>query len=143
MCIWIGQRQRLAHGSGDCGRSVESAMEGAAGQMLVPVLGIVAAAAVTFYTVSFMEMRDVRSALCCSIPFLYILACLLTVVGSPSLCTLRLSITFGHDDHRATCDIYVQKSFEELDEKYSEFDESGGRQRRSRRRAERDRKKTK
>lgn len=61
--------------------------------MLVPILGIVAAAAVTFYTVSFMEMRD--------------------------------------------------KSFEELDEKYSDFDESGGRQRRSRRRAERDRKKSK
>jgi hypothetical protein len=38
----------------------------------------------------------------------------------------------------------VQKSFEELDEKYSELDddeESGGRQRRSRRRAERQRKK--
>ncbi|NP_001351240.1 uncharacterized protein LOC100278025 [Zea mays] len=68
-------------------------MEGAAGQMLVPILGIVAVAAVTFYTVSFMEMRD--------------------------------------------------KSFEELDEKYSDFDESGGRQRRSRRRAERDRKKSK
>ncbi|PWZ41450.1 hypothetical protein Zm00014a_006796 [Zea mays] len=68
-------------------------MEGAAGQMLVPILGIVAAAAVTFYTVSFTEMRD--------------------------------------------------KSFEELDEKYSDFDESGGRQRRSRRRAERDRKKSK
>ncbi|EES11581.1 hypothetical protein BDA96_06G271600 [Sorghum bicolor] len=33
-------------------------MEGAVGQMVVPVLGIVAAAAVTFYTVSFMEMRD-------------------------------------------------------------------------------------
>lgn len=61
--------------------------------MLVPILGIVAAAAVTFYTVSFTEMRD--------------------------------------------------KSFEELDEKYSDFDESGGRQRRSRRRAERDRKKSK
>lgn len=61
--------------------------------MLVPILGIVAVAAVTFYTVSFMEMRD--------------------------------------------------KSFEELDEKYSDFDESGGRQRRSRRRAERDRKKSK
>ncbi|OEL24374.1 hypothetical protein BAE44_0014609 [Dichanthelium oligosanthes] len=67
-------------------------MEGAAAQMAVPVLGIIAAAAVTFYTVSFMEMRD--------------------------------------------------KSFEELDEKYSEFDdESGGRQRRARRRAERERKK--
>jgi hypothetical protein len=50
-------------------------MEGAAGQMLVPILGIVAAAAVTFYTVSFMEMRDVRFA----VPFLYILACLLAV----------------------------------------------------------------
>lgn len=75
------------------GRSIQSAMEGAAGQMLVPILGIVAAAAVTFYTVSFTEMRD--------------------------------------------------KSFEELDEKYSDFDESGGRQRRSRRRAERDRKKSK
>jgi hypothetical protein len=34
----------------------------------------------------------------------------------------------------------VQKSFEELDEKYSEFGESGGRQRRARRRAERERK---
>jgi hypothetical protein len=44
------------------GRSVQSAMEGAAGQMLVPILGIVAVAAVTFYTVSFMEMRDVRFA---------------------------------------------------------------------------------
>ncbi|KAG2575344.1 hypothetical protein PVAP13_7KG428300 [Panicum virgatum] len=66
-------------------------MEGAAAQMAVPVLGIVAAAAaVTFYTVSFMQLRD--------------------------------------------------KSFEELDEKYSEFDESGGRQRRARRRAERGRK---
>jgi hypothetical protein len=43
-------------------------MEGAAGQILVPILGIVAAAAVTFYTVSFMEMRDVRFA----VPFLYI-----------------------------------------------------------------------
>ncbi|RCV14987.1 hypothetical protein SETIT_3G022800v2 [Setaria italica] len=52
-------------------------MEGAAAQMAVPVLGIIAAAAVTFYTVSFMQLRD--------------------------------------------------KSFEELDEKYSEFDdESGG-----------------
>ncbi|KAG2569433.1 uncharacterized protein LOC120683744 [Panicum virgatum] len=65
-------------------------MEGAAAQMAVPVLGIIAAAAVTFYTVSFMQLRD--------------------------------------------------KSFEELDEKYSEFDESGGRQRRARRRAERERK---
>ena len=36
--------------------------------MVVPVLGIVAAAAVTFYTVSFMEMRDVRFA----VPSLYI-----------------------------------------------------------------------
>ena len=43
--------------------------------MVVPILGIVAAAAVTFYTVSFMEMRDVRFA----VPFLYILACLLAV----------------------------------------------------------------
>ncbi|CAO2036845.1 unnamed protein product [Urochloa humidicola] len=66
-------------------------MEGAAAQMAVPVLGIIAAAAVTFYTVSFMQLRD--------------------------------------------------KSFEELDEKYSEFDESSGRQRRSRRRAECERKK--
>ncbi|PAN40521.1 hypothetical protein PAHAL_7G321800 [Panicum hallii] len=64
-------------------------MEGAAAQMAAPVLGIIAAAAVTFYTVSFMQLRD--------------------------------------------------KSFEELDEKYSEFDESGGRQRRARRRAERER----
>uniref|UniRef100_A0A0A8Z963 Uncharacterized protein n=1 Tax=Arundo donax TaxID=35708 RepID=A0A0A8Z963_ARUDO len=67
-------------------------MEGAAAQIAVPILGIVAAAAVTFYTVSFMELRD--------------------------------------------------KSFEELDDKYSEYDdESGGRQRRARRRAERERKK--
>ncbi|KAF8660285.1 hypothetical protein HU200_057854 [Digitaria exilis] len=67
-------------------------MEGAAAQMAVPVLGIIAAAAVTFYTVSFMQLRD--------------------------------------------------KSFEELDDKYSEYDdESGGRQRRTRRRAERARKK--
>lgn len=34
-------------------------MEGAAAQMAVPVLGIIAAAAVTFYTVSFMQLRDV------------------------------------------------------------------------------------
>ncbi|KAL6651550.1 hypothetical protein ACP70R_010475 [Stipagrostis hirtigluma subsp. patula] len=69
-------------------------MEGAAAQIAVPILGIVAAAAVTFYTVSFMELRD--------------------------------------------------KSFEELDDKYSEFDEEGGgRQRRARRRAERGRKKAK
>ncbi|CAL5029561.1 unnamed protein product [Urochloa decumbens] len=33
-------------------------MEGAAAQMAVPVLGIIAAAAVTFYTVSFMQLRD-------------------------------------------------------------------------------------
>ncbi|KAL6844444.1 hypothetical protein ACP4OV_026117 [Aristida adscensionis] len=66
-------------------------MEGAAAQIALPILGIVAAAAVTFYTVSFMELRD--------------------------------------------------KSFEELDDKYSELEESGGRQRRARRRAERERKK--
>ncbi|GJN01474.1 hypothetical protein PR202_ga18743 [Eleusine coracana subsp. coracana] len=66
-------------------------MEGAASQIALPILGIVAAAAVTFYTVSFMELRD--------------------------------------------------KSFEELDEKYSDLDESDGRQRRARRRAERQRKK--
>ena len=54
---------------GRCGGSVlQFAMEGAVGQMVVPVLGIVAAAAVTFYTVSFMEMRDVRFA----VPSLYI-----------------------------------------------------------------------
>jgi hypothetical protein len=53
-------------------------MEGAAGQMLVPILGIVAAAAVTFYTVSFMEMRDVRFA----VPFLYIPVCY-SAVGFP------------------------------------------------------------
>ena len=34
-------------------------MEGAAAQMAVPVLGIIAAAAVTFYTVSFLQLRDV------------------------------------------------------------------------------------
>uniref|UniRef100_J3M281 Uncharacterized protein n=1 Tax=Oryza brachyantha TaxID=4533 RepID=J3M281_ORYBR len=62
-------------------------MEGAAAQFAVPILTIVAAAAVTFYAVSFMELRE--------------------------------------------------KSFEELDEKYSEFDDAGGRQRRARRRAER------
>uniref|UniRef100_A0A0A9AUL4 Uncharacterized protein n=1 Tax=Arundo donax TaxID=35708 RepID=A0A0A9AUL4_ARUDO len=68
-------------------------MDGAAAQIALPILGIVAAAAVTFYTVSFMELRD--------------------------------------------------KSFEELDDKYSEYEdeESGGRQRRARRRAERERKK--
>ncbi|WVZ87511.1 hypothetical protein U9M48_034139 [Paspalum notatum var. saurae] len=98
MCssIWIGLWHRLAQeidlGGGSVQFSIlESAMEGAAAQMAVPILGIIAAAAVTFYTVSFMELRD--------------------------------------------------KSFEELDDKYSELDESGGRQRRSRRRAERDRKK--
>ncbi|KAJ1273261.1 hypothetical protein BS78_06G266100 [Paspalum vaginatum] len=98
MCIWwIGLWAPVGSGYRPCsgGRSVqyssESAMEGAAAQMAVPILGIIAAAAVTFYTVSFMELRD--------------------------------------------------KSFEELDEKYSEFAESGGRQRRSRRRADRDRKK--
>jgi hypothetical protein len=35
-------------------------MEGAASQIALPILGIVAAAAVTFYTVSFNELRDVR-----------------------------------------------------------------------------------
>ena len=48
------------------------------------------------------------------------------------------AVTFGHAHQSTTCG--VQKSFEELDEKYSEFDESGGRQRRARRRAERERK---
>ncbi|BAF16039.1 uncharacterized protein [Oryza sativa Japonica Group] len=62
-------------------------MEGVAAQFAGPILTIVAAAAVTFYAVSFMELRD--------------------------------------------------KSFEELDEKYSELDDAGGRQRRARRRAER------
>jgi hypothetical protein len=35
-------------------------MEGGASQIALPFLGIVAAAAVTFYTVSFNELRDVR-----------------------------------------------------------------------------------
>ncbi|RRT67356.1 hypothetical protein B296_00039332 [Ensete ventricosum] len=35
-------------------------MEGAA-QVALPVLGIAAAAAVTFYVVSFMELREVRA----------------------------------------------------------------------------------
>lgn len=121
------------------GRSVQSAMEGAAGQMLVPILGIVAAAAVTFYTVSFMEMRDVRFAF--PFPVLIPSPRPLAVGWHGSPFVLHATTTFGHDVHHATCD--TQKSFEELDEKYSDFDESGGRQRRSRRRAERDRKKSK
>ncbi|PNT62047.1 hypothetical protein BRADI_5g24622v3 [Brachypodium distachyon] len=66
-------------------------MEGAAAQIVFPILGIVAAAAATFYAVSFMEIRE--------------------------------------------------KSLEELDEKYSEYEESGGRQRRARRRSGRQAKK--
>jgi hypothetical protein len=34
-------------------------MEGAAAQIVYPILGIVAAAAATFYAVSFMEIREV------------------------------------------------------------------------------------
>ncbi|XP_008671707.1 uncharacterized protein [Zea mays] len=33
-------------------------MEGAAGQMIILILGIVVAAPMTFYTINFMEMRD-------------------------------------------------------------------------------------
>lgn len=67
MCIWIGpQRHRLALSSEIVVAvqtfRVESAMEGAAAQMAVPVLGIIAAAAVTFYTVSFMQLRDVHAS---------------------------------------------------------------------------------
>jgi hypothetical protein len=35
-------------------------MDGVAGQIVYPILGIVAAAAATFYAVSFMEIREVR-----------------------------------------------------------------------------------
>jgi hypothetical protein len=34
-------------------------IEGAASQVTLPILGIVAATVLTFYTVSFMELRDV------------------------------------------------------------------------------------
>jgi hypothetical protein len=37
-----------------------SNMDGVAGQIVYPILGIVAAAAATFYAVSFMEIREVR-----------------------------------------------------------------------------------
>uniref|UniRef100_N1QR83 Uncharacterized protein n=1 Tax=Aegilops tauschii TaxID=37682 RepID=N1QR83_AEGTA len=50
-----------------------------AGQFVIPILGIVGAAAATFYAVSFMEIRE--------------------------------------------------KSLEDLDDKYSEYEEGGGRQR--------------
>uniref|UniRef100_A0ACD5V2Q2 Uncharacterized protein n=2 Tax=Avena sativa TaxID=4498 RepID=A0ACD5V2Q2_AVESA len=66
-------------------------MEGAAAQIVYPILGIVAAAAATFYAVSFMEIRE--------------------------------------------------KSLEDLDDKYSEYEETGGRQRRARRRSGRQAKK--
>jgi hypothetical protein len=39
-------------------------MEGVAAQFAGPILTIVAAAAVTFYAVSFMELRDVRLLYC-------------------------------------------------------------------------------
>ncbi|XP_037479638.1 uncharacterized protein LOC119356760 [Triticum dicoccoides] len=62
-----------------------------AGQFVIPILGIVGAAAATFYAVSFMEIRE--------------------------------------------------KSLEDLDDKYSEYEEGGGRQRRARRRSGRQAKK--
>jgi hypothetical protein len=38
------------------GRSVQSAMEGAADQMVISILSIVVTTTMTFYTVNFMEM---------------------------------------------------------------------------------------
>ena len=42
-------------------------MDGVAGQIVYPILGIVAAAAATFYAVSFMEIREVRFFAFCSL----------------------------------------------------------------------------
>jgi hypothetical protein len=56
------------------------------------------------------------------------------------------SIPASLNTHEIAWNSMMQKSFEELDEKYSDLDdddESGGRQRRSRRRAARQRKKAK
>ncbi|CAM0902126.1 unnamed protein product [Alopecurus aequalis] len=71
-------------------------MNGVAGQIVFPILGILAAAGATFYAVSFMEIRETSM---------------------------------------------VQKSLEDLDDKYSEYEETGGRQRRARRRSGRQAKK--
>lgn len=98
-------------------------MEGAAAQIVFPILGIVAAAAATFYAVSFMEIREVRTLL--------------------FVCLLSLSVHAMQSTVSLIVDAWsmVQKSLEELDEKYSEYEESGGRQRRARRRSGRQAKK--
>jgi hypothetical protein len=43
-------------------------MEGAVGQMIILILGIVVVAPMTFYTINFMEMRDVHFAFPILIP---------------------------------------------------------------------------
>jgi hypothetical protein len=50
------------------GRLVQFAMEGAVGQMIILILGIVVIAPMTLYTINFMEMRDVHFAFPILIP---------------------------------------------------------------------------
>ena len=97
----------------------EPNMDGVAGQIVFPILGIVAAAAATFYAVSFMEIREVCSAVPYSSMHMY-------------------ESIFSIGDYSKSM---VQKSLEDLDDKYSEYEESGGRQRRARRRSRRQAKK--
>jgi len=92
-----------------------------ASQVALPILGIVAAAAVTFYAVSFAEMREVISSRSCFSSFS-------TNIHSPVYVLLVFAL---------------QKSFRELDE--SETETGGGfqssassRQRRARRKAEKE-----
>ena len=86
-------------------------------QVALPVLGIVAAAAVTFYVVSFSELREVR--------YLYLFS---------------LAASFIRLDSCLICSVSVQKSFRDLED--SEFENGGfdsslsSSKRRARRKAE-------